>query len=88
MAALKGLPWLRSGERIETAVHKLPIPSLNVSPGFGQGSGLKRRWERLRLAILEVSPGFGQGSGLKLLKDAGYMARYRGSPLASVRGAD
>ena len=37
-----------------------------VSPGSGQGSGLKRRYPKLPVTVVNVSPGSGQGSGLKL----------------------
>ena len=37
------LPWLRSGERIETLRNLDQHPLIWISPGFGQGSGLKRQ---------------------------------------------
>ena len=43
----------------------------SISPGFGQGSGLKPVGEAVGEGYAEasISPGFGQGSGLKPLSE-------------------
>ena len=79
------LPWLRSGERIETmcSLHAL-APAAYVSPGSGQGSGLKLAKSLFSASIVPVSPGSGQGSGLKHGRH-GRSDTPCESPLAPVR---
>ena len=88
LSAGERLPWLRSGEGIETGYRLLgAIEPLAVSPGFGQGRGLKHIYPRGGGDRRQVSPGFGQGRGLKLVAAHDHRADP-GSPLASVRGGD
>ena len=58
-----------------------------VSPGFGQGRGLKPQGEGVPLDGEQVSPGFGQGRGLKRQRQGERLLPDL-SPLASVRGGD
>ena len=59
----------------------------DVSPGSGQGSGLKHLRRAKYATVGLVSPGSGQGSGLKLARRPTTVTASR-SPLAPVRGAD
>ena len=68
---LSDLPWLRSGERIETENLLRLARDYEISPGFGQGSGLKQDPDVGQREAIQISPGFGQGSGLKLRIPAG-----------------
>ena len=58
----RSLPWLRSGERIETLRPSRCRLRFGVSPGSGQGSGLKR--------VNDVEHGGGDASPLAPVRGA------------------
>ena len=86
VSGVEDLPWLRSGERIETCRAPRMVSGVEISPGSGQGSGLKLTGQlddRMHLVYLPWLR-----SGERIETERGREDSRRGSDLPWLRSGE